>query len=150
MEAIILIGIQGAGKSTFYARYFGSTHVRINLDTLKTRKREAGLLHECLDNKRPFVVDNTNVLASDRARYIPLARAAGYRIKGYAFDCPIDDAISRNSQRTGKALIPTVAIHACQARLEPPAWEEGFDELFGVSVSDHHFEVRRMEPPSLR
>ena len=40
MEAVILIGIQGAGKSTFYKDRFFNTHVRINLDMLKTRHRE--------------------------------------------------------------------------------------------------------------
>ena len=40
MEAVILIGIQGSGKSTFYRERFFDTHVRINLDMLKTRQRE--------------------------------------------------------------------------------------------------------------
>jgi predicted kinase len=36
MEAIILIGIQASGKSTFFQQQFFATHVRINLDSLKT------------------------------------------------------------------------------------------------------------------
>jgi len=39
MEAIIFIGIQATGKSTFYKDNFFKTHIRINLDMLKTRKR---------------------------------------------------------------------------------------------------------------
>jgi hypothetical protein len=34
MEAVILTGIQAAGKSTFYQERFSGTHVRINLDML--------------------------------------------------------------------------------------------------------------------
>src|SRR4051812_8782542 len=37
MEAVILIGIQGSGKSTFYRERFFDTHVRVSLDLLKTR-----------------------------------------------------------------------------------------------------------------
>lgn len=48
MEAIILIGIQDSGKSTFYRERFFDTHVRISLDQLKTRHREAAFLHTCL------------------------------------------------------------------------------------------------------
>lgn len=41
--AIIFIGIQAGGKSTFYREQF-SELVHINLDTLKTRKKENKLL----------------------------------------------------------------------------------------------------------
>jgi predicted kinase len=40
MQAIIFMGIQACGKSTFYHHKFALTHVRINLDMLKTRHRE--------------------------------------------------------------------------------------------------------------
>jgi predicted kinase len=70
MEAVVLIGIQGSGKSTFCRDRFGGSHVHINLDTLKTRHREDRLLQECLDEKRPFVVDNTNPTTEVRRRYI--------------------------------------------------------------------------------
>jgi len=42
MEAVILIGIQGSGKSTFYRDRFFNTHVRINLNILKRRSRHGG------------------------------------------------------------------------------------------------------------
>ena len=40
MEAVIFVGLQASGKSTFYRERFSRTHVRINLDMLKTRHRE--------------------------------------------------------------------------------------------------------------
>src|SRR6266853_479136 len=79
MEAVIFVGVQGSGKTTFYRDRFFETHVRINLDMLKTRHREQLLLAACLAAKQPFVVDNTNPLPSDRARYIGVAREAGFR-----------------------------------------------------------------------
>ena len=80
MEAIIFCGIQGSGKSTFYLRHFYPTHVRLNLDMLHTRHREAILLHACLAAQQPFVIDNTNATIAKRARYISLAKAAGFRV----------------------------------------------------------------------
>ena len=44
MESIILVGVQGAGKSTFYRERFAATHVRISLETLQARAREQLLL----------------------------------------------------------------------------------------------------------
>lgn len=60
MDAVIFIGLQGAGKSTFYQRQFADTHLRINLDMLRTRHRERRLFELCLAIEQPFVIDNTN------------------------------------------------------------------------------------------
>ena len=70
MEAIIFVGIQASGKSTFYRERFFDTHLRINLDMLKTRYREQLILRACIEAKQPFVVDNTNPSVEERARYI--------------------------------------------------------------------------------
>ena len=51
MEAVILIGIQASGKSSFYKERFFDTHVRINLDMLKTKHRQRVLLDACLAGK---------------------------------------------------------------------------------------------------
>lgn len=60
MEAILLCGIQATGKSTFCRERLFSSHVRLNLDMLKTRHREDVLLRACIEAKQPFVIDNTN------------------------------------------------------------------------------------------
>jgi predicted kinase len=145
MEAVILVGIQGAGKSTFYEERFSGTHARINLDELKTRAHEQEVLAECLREKRSFVVDNTNMKASDRARYIAGAREAGYRVVGYFLQSSLKDAIRRNGQRVGKARVPVPAIAGALKRLEPMRKEEGFDQIFRVKNLDGgKFEVEEM------
>ena len=58
-RAIIFIGIQASGKSTFYHNNF-SEFVHVNLDTLCTRNKENKLLNECIANERSFVVDNSS------------------------------------------------------------------------------------------
>jgi predicted kinase len=85
MEAVILIGIRGAGKSSFYQQGFFYTQVRINLDMLRTRRRERLLLEACLEGRQAFVIDNTNVTAEEGARYIAPAREAGFAVTGYYF-----------------------------------------------------------------
>ncbi|MEI7436004.1 MAG: AAA family ATPase [bacterium] len=40
-DLVLLIGIQAAGKTTFSQRLLPDTHVRVNLDTLRNRTREA-------------------------------------------------------------------------------------------------------------
>ena len=134
-EAVILIGIQATGKSTFFKSRFADTHVRINLDMLRTRPRERRLLEACLETGQEFVVDNTNPTREDRARYIGLARAAGFRIIGYYFGGTVRDAMARNAGRDGKARIPDKGIRGTRARLELPSPNEGFDALFYVRIA---------------
>jgi len=146
VEAVILVGIQGAGKSTFYTERFSETHARINLDELKTREREREFFEECLREKRSFVVDNTNMKAADRARYIAAAREAGFRVVGYFLEASLKDAMRRNNLRTGKAKVPVAAIAGALKRLEPMREEEGFDQIFVVKSFDGgKFEVEEMK-----
>ncbi len=134
MEAVIFIGIPGSGKSTFYLEKFYNTHVRINLDMLKTRHREKAFLDACVQARQSFVVDNTNITLAERARYIPLARQAGFRVVGYFFQTKLGSALERNQQRSGKAAIPSTGVVARYRRLELPEYSEGFDELFYVRI----------------
>jgi predicted kinase len=141
-EAVIFVGVQGAGKSTFFLERFFHTHVRISLDVLRTRHCERLIFEACLAAGQSFVVDNTNPLAADRARYIAPARAAGFRTVAYFFEVPLRDAIRRNSQRLGKQKVPAVAIAGTSKKMEIPRPEEGFDALFTVTVAaDNKFTV---------
>jgi len=135
MEAVIFVGVQGSGESTFYRERFFDTHVRINLDMLRTRHREQLLLAACLAGNQPFVIDNTNPLPADRARYIGPAREAGFRVVAYFFDTSLRDAIRRNNERSGKQRIPIPAIAGTMRKLQPPTTEEGFDAIFKVTIS---------------
>jgi predicted kinase len=136
MEAVIFVGIQGSGKSSFYKERFFNTHVRINLDMLKTKHRQHLLLSACIEARQPFVVDNTNVTAATRAYFIAPANAAGFRVTGYYFRSDIKAALQRNSRRAGAASVPDKAILGTYKRLELPTRGEGFDALFYVRVDE--------------
>jgi predicted kinase len=135
MQAIIFIGIQGAGKSTYFKERFFDTHVRINLDMLHTRRREEMLLNACLQSGQPFVVDNTNPLPADRSRYLGPARAAGFRTVAYFFNSALRDAMRRNNLRPGKQKMPAPAVAGTFKKLVPPSAEEGFDEIYTVELT---------------
>lgn len=136
MQAVIFIGIQASGKSTFCRDRFFNSHIRINLDMLKTRHREKILFQACLKAKQPFVVDNTNPTREDRARYLGPAKDCGFRIVGYYFQSELEDCKRRNAQRTGKARIPIPGIAATYKKLILPSYEEGFDELYSVKIAE--------------
>jgi predicted kinase len=119
MEAVILCGVQGSGKTTLYRDRFAATHDHVSLDVLGSRAREAALVAVCLEEGRPFVVDNTNPTPADRARYVEPARAAGFKVIGILVE---------GDGRSVHVGPGTAAVTA--RRLVRPAPEEGFDELW--------------------
>jgi predicted kinase len=145
MQLVIFIGIQGSGKSTFYKERFVDTHIRINLDMLKTRHREQYLVNACIVAKQAFVVDNTNPTKADRCRYIEPAKAAGFRIIGYYFPPQVEACQQRNENRPEHQVIPLKGLLGTYGRLEVPCLEESFDELYSVQIgADGRFLVEAL------
>lgn len=141
MECIILIGIQGSGKSTFYQENFFNTHVRINLDMLKTRHKEDIFLAASFKAKQKFVVDNTNPSREHRSKYIQLAKTFQYKVIGYFMEPDLERCLLRNEGRQGIERIPRVAIKRTLKKLEEPIFDEGFDELYRVKIENSQFVV---------
>ena len=145
-ECVVFIGLQAAGKTTFYRERFLSTHGHISKDSLpKTRdrgRRQAALVEAALGAGRSVVIDNTNPTPADRAAIITIARRFGARVVGYYFDSTRTSSLGRNRGRQGKARVPDVAILATAKRLVPPSLAEGFDELHTVHLTESgEFEV---------
>lgn len=140
MQVVILVGLPGSGKSTFYAERFAATHVHVSPDNFPNNRnpgrRQATLLEEALVAGRDVVVDNTNLRAADRAPIIEAARRHGATVIGYAFEADVAKCRERNRKRQGRARVPDVAIYAARKRLEPPSHAEGFDALVRVRARD--------------
>jgi predicted kinase len=142
METVIFVGLQGAGKSTFYRERFFATHMRVNLDMLKTRHREGRFLQVCIETRQPFVVDNTNPTRAERQVYLEAAKQAGFRIIGYYFQSRVESCKRRNEQRPLAERIPVQGILGAAGRLQVPSRAEGFDDLFYVRIDeDNRFVV---------
>jgi protein phosphatase len=139
---MLLVGVTGAGKSTFAARHFTPTQVLASdafralvADDATDQTATADafeLLHLTVDRRlarrRLTVVDATNVLASARRPLLDIARRHGLPAVAIVFDLPPAVSASRNAARTGRVVPPSV--HQRQVRalrrclLELPA--EGF------------------------
>ena len=135
-EVVILVGLPGAGKSTF-ARATFPTHEYISKDAFppgarNKQARQDAALRAALAAGRPALVDNTSVTPAERAAIITIAREFGARIVGYYLDVSTREAVARNERREGRAKVPKVAIFTCAKRLVPPSLAEGFDELHTI------------------
>ena len=134
-EAVILVGLQGSGKTTYYKDHFAATHEHVSRDIAKTAEMEAALMRECLNLNRSFVVDNTNATRTVRAPIIRQARAAGFHVTVCFFDVAVRTAIGRNNHRKDKQPIPVAAILRTAKHLQVPSLEEGIDEILLVETT---------------
>jgi predicted kinase len=149
MVCVIFVGIQGSGKSGFFKQRFADTHMRINLDMLKTRTREGRFFQLCLETRQPCVVDNTNPRAADRAPYIAAAKQHGFQVIGYYFDVPVREAIARNLARPEGQRVPVPGLLGTAKRMERPTFAEGFDALHVVRPgTDGAFQIETEAKPS--
>ena len=132
-ELIIFVGLQAAGKSTYYRDHLAATHVHVSKDLMKNASnremKQREMIIQALAAGRSVVVDNTNPTPVVRAPLIELGHACGARVVAYFFETAVKDAVARNRLREGKARVPDVAIYVTSKKLVPPSPGEGFDEV---------------------
>ena len=150
LELVILIGVQGAGKSTFRRQFFDATHVVVSTDLLRNNRRpqprQLELIHAALEKGAVFVVDDTNPRLEDRAALIEVARQYGARVRGFYVSCSVEIARSRNALRAGRERVADVAIFATAKVLRRPSRDEGFDDLYYVtSLTEGGFAVEEFK-----
>ncbi len=151
LEVVVLVGLPGAGKSTFYRERFSLSHALVSKDLYRPgapRKdqRQAREIDEALRSGRSVVVDNTNVSVARRALLVAAAQAHGAQAVSYLFDASVDDCRQRNAGRTGRACVPDVAILAARKEMVWPTRAEGFAEVWRVTlVAGQGFVVRPWE-----
>lgn len=158
-EVVLLMGIQGSGKSRLVEEYVANGFARFNRDelhgTLKdvaqavSRALEKGVTHA--------VLDNTYTTRASRSAAIEAAQRHGARVRGLWLDTPLHEAqvnvILRMLSAHGRLLGPAelkarrdntglspLAHFRTVRELEPPHRDEGFDVL------EHRAFVRAASP----
>jgi len=126
---IIMVGPQGAGKSTL-SKYLtsGLKDVTVlNRDTIGSTMKMKTLFRSAIKNNTNVILDNTNYDRAGRDEYISVAREAGYKIRIYYFDIPKELSMHMCHMRVqlGGPRIPPVAIHTYYKRLVAPHEDEG-------------------------
>jgi predicted kinase len=147
VELVVLAGLQGAGKSTFFGARFAATHDHVSRDRFPSARdpgrRQRELVAAAARAGRPVVVDNTHPRREDRVALVALARALGLRPVLYWFPPDVKASLARNAGRAGRARVPAAGVLATARRLVPPDASEGFAAAYEVrATAEGAFEVR--------
>ncbi|MCA9176722.1 MAG: HAD-IIIA family hydrolase [Planctomycetales bacterium] len=160
-EVVLLMGIQGAGKSEQVAAYLEAGYARLNRDELGGTLD--GLVPRLVSllagGANRVVLDNTYPTRISRAPVIAAARGFGVPVRCRLMDTSLPDAqwniAQRMTQRYGVPLgpeelkrfgkqdpnlPPPQALLRWLGSYEPPQWDEGFAAIDVVSF------VRRRDP----
>ena len=144
MKAIIFIGIQASGKTSFFKQQLEKDgFVHISMDIIGNRNKEKQLVLDCIASGKDFVIDNTNPTREERRRYLDLLADSGYDVAGYFFQSRVQDCVRRNRARG--ETVPSKAIAATSNKLEMPSYAEGFNTLKYISITENGFSVSDWE-----
>ncbi|MCC2254611.1 ATP-binding protein [Ruminococcus sp. CLA-AA-H200] len=146
-KAIILVGIPGAGKTTYAKKYF-SDAVYIGSDAIRKewygkescmgnhRKVHAEMHRRCketLASGKDIVIDSMNIRAHSRAKLIHVMKSAGasVQITAVFINTPLHIALMNNRRR--ERHVPPIGIVLLHVLLKPPKQHEGFDSVLCIS-----------------
>ena len=149
-DVVVVMGIPGAGKTRIAQHYGERGYLRLNRDERGgSLQRLAAALDDALaSGERKIVLDNTYLARAARSHVVDAAARHGVRTRCVWIDTPLaqaqvnlverlldrfgrlptPDELRSLSRREAGLLLPTSQMRALR-ELEPPAADEGWDEI---------------------
>lgn len=138
-RVVILCGLPGSGKSTIASIMEGHGYVRINQDTLGSRKACKTLMGSALANNKSVVIDRCNFNEEQRASWVDLAQKFGVsEVKCVWLDVSPDECMIRMLKRNDHPTIKTGedaerALKMIQENWVEPTIDERFSEVVHIN-----------------
>ena len=142
-EVIIMVGIQGSGKS-FLSKWIQQQNAFmiyniISRDVEGTMKKCLNKMEKSLESGHNVIIDNTNPTKESRKPYIELAKKYGYNVRiinigknGEDYNMALHNNYYRHI-KFNKPLIPNVALYKFLKDYQQPDMDEGVDDIINTN-----------------
>ena len=143
----IMIGMPGCGKSYYIKQHAKEGEVIVSRDTIRFNmlkddepyfakekavyKEFIRQINAAVADGRDVWVDQTSINRGSRNKLFANISKPN-EVIGIYFTTPLETAIERNAQRTGRAFVPQDAIINMYNSMEKPELDEGFTEIMEV------------------
>ena len=139
-EIVIMVGIQGSGKSTFVEKQIAPHDYKIiSSDKTKNKSKLIKDTEKLMKDNENIVIDNTNPDKESREPFIELAKKYKYKIRCVVMKIPIEIAKHNMGYRTYKGIaqyIPEIAYRIFNKKYQEPELDEGIDKIIEIDKLD--------------
>ncbi|XP_030369490.1 uncharacterized protein F21D5.5 [Scaptodrosophila lebanonensis] len=137
-EMIIMVGLPGSGKSHFCETFLVSRGYKIaNADTLGSTQACLKACRRFLEAGQSCVVDNTNVDAASRQKFLQLAAEMKIECRCFVMNLTVSQAkhniVFRELSDTSHSKINDMVFNMMKKKYKTPTLEEGFSKIYKIN-----------------
>ncbi|CAL8072665.1 unnamed protein product [Calicophoron daubneyi] len=136
-EVILMVGYPASGKSYFCKTKLAPLgYTIVSRDVLNTWQKCVNATKDALRKGESVAVDNTNMDAESRGRYVEAAKAAGCPIRCFVMKTTVENA--RHNERfrvlthEDHEPISQMVFNMLKSKYQEPTMKEGFSEIVEI------------------
>ena len=152
---VLMMGIPGSGKTTYAKKFIGEYDIYVSRDEVRFSlvaedepyfSKEDEVLKTFISKVddgltkagRYVVADATHLNAGSRAKLLKNLHNKPDNIYVIYIAVPLEVALERNAQRSGRALVPETSIRNMFQAISLPKKEEGIDMVLWLDENFSH------------
>ena len=152
---VLMMGIPGSGKTTYAKKFIGEYDIYVSRDEVRFSlvaedepyfSKEDEVLKTFISKVddgltkagRYVVADATHLNAGSRAKLLKNLHNKPDNIYIIYIAVPLEVALERNAQRSGRALVPETSIRNMFQAISLPKKEEGIDMVLWLDENFSH------------
>lgn len=136
-EMILMIGVQGAGKSTFCRNHLvPHGYEQVGNDKYKSFNNCRQIIEKVIAAGKSVVIDNTNPNQENRRPFIEIAKKYGLPVRCILLSTSFEHAQHNMKFRffndVNAPPVPELAVNLFKHRYKPPELSEGFESILKI------------------